>query len=489
MKKSIKANYIYNISYQIFALIVPLITTPYISRVIGVEGIGINSYTYAMLRYFWLLSALGCATYGLRIIGISQEDRQERSLKFWSLFLLKIVLSSVAILLYVIYVLLYSKYKTIAFIQGIYLIAVMLDISWFYQGMEDFKKISIKNFIFKILNVIYIFMFVKSKDDLKIYIFGLAFFQLLSNLSLWMPLKKYVDKVKIKKLEVFKYLKPCLELFLPSVAAQIFAILDKSMIGWITNDSKENGYYEQALKIIDMSLTVITTLGTVKVPSIARDYKLRKNEKIKQSLNDSVRFTIFVGLPMMFGIWGISGKFVPIFFGEEYIKSTGVLNILSLLFIFMGVNSITGTQYLISSNQQNIHTKCLLVGGCFNFLFNWVLISRIGSYGAAIASVIGEIVICILESAYLYRTKQYNIFPVLLKTYKYIIASVLMFIYLLCIQRYIYNLIGILLAIVVAIIVYFVILMTLKDSFLCLEIRKYFDKRKNNRGKYENKNI
>lgn len=476
MKKSIKANYIYNITYQIFALVVPLITTPYISRIIGVDGIGINSYTYAMLRYFWLLSALGCATYGLRLIGISQENRYERSVKFWSLFLLKTILSTIAIFLYLVYVVVFSEYKIIAMIQGIYLIAVLFDISWFYQGMEDFKKISIKNFIFKIINIIYIFVFIKKKEDLILYVFGLAFFQLLSNLSLWLPLKNYIDKVNIKSLETKKYLKPCLELFLPSVAAQIFAILDKSMIGWITKDTKENGYYEQALKIVDMSLTIITTLGTVKVPSIARKYQLKQKNEIIQSLNDSVRFTIFVGAPMMFGILGISSKFVPIFFGEEYAKSIGVLNILSILFIFMGLNSITGTQYLISSNQQNLHTKCLLIGGSFNFLLNLLLIFKLKSYGAAIASVVGEIIICVLEITYLYVTKQYNIFSILGKTYKYIVSAIVMYVFLLYVQQYIKNLIDILIFIIIAGLIYLIILLLIKDSYFCLEIKKIIKK-------------
>ena len=203
MKSSIKKNYFYNASYQIFALLVPLVTTPYISRVLGAEGIGTYSYTYSMLRYFWLLSVLGAATFGARSIGINQEDKEKRSYCFWNLFSLKIILSITFIGLYLLYVSFIAESKLIALIQGINLIAVLFDITWFFQGMEDFKKVTIKNFLIKILNIIYIFVFIKDRDDLFLYVFGLAFFLLLGNLSLWISLPKYISKISIRKLSPF----------------------------------------------------------------------------------------------------------------------------------------------------------------------------------------------------------------------------------------------------------------------------------------------
>ena len=165
MKQSSKVNYLFNVSYQVFALLVPLITTPYLSRVLGADGIGTYSYTYSIAKYFWLASVIGISTLGTKTIGIWQESKEKRSDEFWNILSLKAVLSTVMLISYFIYVVFAAKNKTIAALQSIYLFGAAIDISWFYQGMEDFKKISIRNFITKILSVICIFLFVKNKND------------------------------------------------------------------------------------------------------------------------------------------------------------------------------------------------------------------------------------------------------------------------------------------------------------------------------------
>ena len=472
MKNSIKKNYFYNVSYQIFALLVPLITTPYISRVLGAEGIGTYSYTYSMLRYFWLLSALGAATFGARSIGIYQENKEKRSYCFWNLFSLKFILSITFIGLYVLYVFLIAQDKFIALIQGINLIAVLFDITWFFQGMEDFKRITIKNFLIKILNVVYIFIFIRDKNDLPLYVFGLAFFLLIGNLSMWTSLPKYISKVSIKKLNPFLYLKPVLQLFIPSVAAQMFSVFDKSMIGWFTGDAAENGYYEQALKIVDMSLVLITTMGSIMIPKISREYSKGNNKEVKDYITKSLKFTFLISIPMTLGIISISKLFVPIFFGEEYMKSSDILNVLSFLFIFMGINSVTGSQYLISTGQQNKHTKFLLIGGGINIVLNIILIPKFMSIGASIASVIGEATISILELHYLNKTKQYNSKGIIKYVYKYLISGIIMLVSILLFEKYISTLIGILFVVAIGAIIYFAILIILRDDLLLNEVKK-----------------
>ncbi len=469
---NIKKNYIYNVSYQIFALLVPLITTPYVSRVLGVEGIGIYSYTYSMVRYFWILSAIGTTTYGMRIIGISQGDLEKRSEKFWNLFSLKIILSTIFIGTYLIYIFFIAENKIIALIQGIYLLAVTFDIAWFYQGMENFKKIIIKNFIIKVLNIIFIFLFIRKKEDLVLYIFGLAFFQLLGNLSMWISLKKLIRPINFKKLHPLQYLKPCLELFIPGVATQIFAIIDKSMIGWITHSLEENGVYEQAFKIIDMALVLITTLGTVMIPSISREFKNGNKEIIREKLDLSFKFTFFLAFAMIFGIIGISSKFVPIFFGNGYEKSIIILNILSILFLFMGINNIIGNQYLISTDQQNIHTKYLIIGGIINVILNIILIKYLGAIGAAIASVIGEGIIMCLEIRFLYKSKQYNFFENLKYILKYLVSSLIMFLFISVCRNFMTNIYKILFIIIIAFSIYILCLIFMKDELVTIEIKK-----------------
>ncbi len=472
MNKSIKKNYLYNVSYQIFSLLVPLITTPYISRVLNPEGIGIYSYTYSILRYFWVLSALGISTLGARTIGIKQDDKEERSICFWNIILLKIILSIIMIILYVGYVVLFSKNKFIAFIQGINLLAIMIDITWFFQGMEDFKSLSIKNFIIKIINVIYIFSFVKEYDDLWVYTFGIAFFQFLGNLSVWTHLLKYIEKVSIKKLQPFKYLLPGLKLFIPSIAVQIFAILDKSMIGWFTNNPKKNGYYEQAFKIVDMALMLITTMATIMIPRISREYANGNAEEIKKYINKSINFTMMLSIPMTLGLIIISDKFVPIFFGVEFSATIQILQVLSLLFILMGLNSVFGTQYLISIGQQDKYTTALLIGGTINIIFNIIFIPKFEALGAAISSVTGEFIILLIETSYIIKQKQLSIKSSLRNTIKYCIAGVCMSIVLLLLKHNIQNIVQIIIICGSGAIIYFGVLLLIKEENMCIELSK-----------------
>lgn len=467
MKKSAKTNYIFNVSYQIFTIIVPIITTPYISRVLGAEGIGTNSYTYSIVRYFLILAALGTVSYGAKIIGINQDNKETRSIKFWELFLLRAILTTVMIILYYAYVVFLAGNKLIATLQGIYLLGVLFDISWLFQGMEDFKKISIRNFIIKIINIIYIFTFVKTASDLPKYVFGLALFTVLSSLVMWINLKKYITTVNIKKLKPFQHIKEVVELFIPTIATQFYAIIDKTMIGMFADSATENGYYEQAFKVVDMSVMMITTLGTILVPRVSKEFANKNLAAVKDYLRKSYKFVWLLGIGLMLGVTGIVNTFVPVFFGDGYDKVKILLPIFGLLYIPMGMNYMTGRQYLVATNQQNKYTKLLVIGGIVNILVNFLLIPKFLSIGGAIGSVTGEFCILFISTKYLTKTKQYDFKSFWKDIYKYCIAGVIMLIVLLCAQIIMpLNWIGLGTLILIGVIVYGVMLITLKDSMV-----------------------
>ena len=473
---NVKKNYLFTASYQLFALLVPIIVAPYIARVLGASGTGVYSYTYSMVRYFWLASALGTATLGVRSIGMYQNDLKKKSECFWNIVLLKAILSVIFGMLYFLYVVLVSDNKVIAIIQGINLVAVLFDITWLYQGMERFDKVALKNFIIKVLSIIYIFTIIKTSNDLWKYTLGVAFFQLVGNFILWFNIGNYVEKVKVSSLRPFKQFKNALLLFIPSVAAQIFSVFDKSMIGWITNNSLENGYYEQAIKIVDMSLMIITAFAAVMIPKMAREYRNNDKEKINESLDKSFRFVIALAVPMFFGILSISKSFVPLFFGEEYVKAVIILNILSLLFFFMGINSVSGTQYLISTNQQNTHTKFLIIGGLLNIILNVILISRYNAVGAAIGSVAGEVLITVLELSFLYRSGQYNFMRNAKTVWKYLLSGLIMYVALYCFSSYMTSLIYIFLFIIMGAIIYVLLLLLFREELITNEMKAIINK-------------
>lgn len=245
---SIKKNYLFNSSYQILALIVPLITTPYVSRVLGANGIGIYSYTFSIVSYFVLFSALGTSTYANRNLGIVRDNIEERTKFFWEIFSLRAILAMISLVVYFAYVIVLSENKLIAALQGIYLLDVMMDITWFFQGMENFKIIAIRNYVIKLVNVIFIFTVVRDESDLWWYVLGLAAWSLLANISMWIPLRKLIKSPSIKNIKPFKNISIIIQLFVPTIASQIYTMLDKSMIGWISGNPSEMDVMNNQIK-------------------------------------------------------------------------------------------------------------------------------------------------------------------------------------------------------------------------------------------------
>ncbi len=396
VKKSIKKNYIYNVGYQILILIAPLVTTPYISRVLGADGVGNISYVESVVAYFSLFATMGITTYGQREVSYVQESKEKRSEAFWNIKILEFITSIIALGVYIAFSMTREN-KLIYLVFSLNIITIFADITWFFQGIEEFGKIVFRNTIFKILNIIYIFTFVHSKRDIVIYILGLNFFTLLSNLSLWVCLPRYVSKVRIKTIHPFENLSDVLSLFLPTIAIEVYTVLDKTMIGAITKNTFENGYYENAIKVSKIVLRLVTALGTVMIPRIGYHFRRNETKEVQRLMYKDYRFVWFLGVPLCLGLIMIAGNFVPWFFGDGYEKVVCLIQVLAFLILAVGINNVTGMQYLIPTKRQNIFTLTVVIGAVVNFVLNSILIPIYQSTGAAIASVVAETVIAVAQ--------------------------------------------------------------------------------------------
>lgn len=465
MKKSIKKNYLYNLIYQILTIIIPIITAPYLARVLGVKGTGVTSYTLSIVSYFIIFGSIGVSSYGQREIAMNRDDKNKCSKLFWELFLLKLFTSVLSILGYIFLIVSSTKYNVIYFILTLNILASIFDISWFFQGFEEYKFISIRNIIIKTLFTISIFVFVRNKNDLNLYILLNGLSLLISSLSLWIRLPKMINKISLKKINVFSHLKNSLIYFLPQIATQIYTMLDKTMLGIITKGEIENGYYEQAYKIITMSLTVITSLNTVMSPRMSYLYKEKKHDEIKEKLFKSLQFTFFLGVPMMFGIACTSYGVVDWFFGSGYEKVKLLLVVFSPIVIIIALSGCLGGQYLTPCGKRLQSAGALWVGAIINFLLNLILIPKYASLGAAISSVIAELIITIL---YFVLSKKYvDIKKMLKKFYKYFIASILMAIVILFLYHILkISILSTVIEIITGIIVYILVLLILKDDMI-----------------------
>ena len=204
-----------------------------------------------------------------------------------------------------------------------------------------------RNTLVKIASVASIFIFVKNANDLPIYVLIMVLSVFLGNITLWFYLPKYL--VKVKNINIKKHLKPTLALFIPQIAMQVYTVLDKTMIGSITGDMTEVGNYEQSQKIVRISMTVVTSLGTVVSPRIANVISNGKVEEVKKYLANSFKFVWFLGIPIVFGLIAVSSDLVPWFLGNGYEKSKMLIMIGSLLVLAIGLNNVYRSAILNSS--------------------------------------------------------------------------------------------------------------------------------------------
>ena len=475
MDKKVIKNYLYNLGYQVLVIILPLITTPYVSRVLGAKGIGTYGYTNSITQYFILFGCIGLNLYGQREIAYYQKDIDKRSKVFFELLLLRIITVSISIVLYYFT---FCQNKTYGFIfsnQIIDVIASMFDISWLYQGMEDFKKIVIRNTLVKICGLIIIFAFVKSPSDLPIYVLSYSVTLLLGNLSMWMYLPKFVKRVSLNQLDIRKHIRPTIVLFLPQIATSIYTMLDKTMIGALTGNTAEVGYYEQSQKIIKMAMTLATSLGTVMLPRVANMYKEGKMNEVKESMYTSFQFISFLVFPLFFGIVGIAKGFVPWFFGNGYDKVVLNMMIIAPIIFIIGYSNVIGTQFLLPTGRQKYYTISVCTGTVVNLVFNLLLIPHLLSYGAALATVIAEMSVTLVQ---IYATRNIFSYKYIFKIiYKYIIAALIMFLGILMLSNILsISILNTFIEIFLGCIIYFLILIILKDktvsSFLYKVIKK-----------------
>ena len=473
-KKTITRNYIYNLIYQVLVLILPLITTPYISRVLGAENIGIYSYTLSISAYFILFGSLGIALYGKREIAYNQKDRKKYSEIFWEIIIFRAITMIISLLVFYFVFVNGQNYQMYYKILILEILASLIDISWFFQGLEEFKKTVTRNTIVKIISVICIFVFVKTKADLVKYFWIYVLSIFIGNGTLWFYLPKYIEKLKFKNLNLLRHIKPTLTLFIPQIAIEVYTILDRTMIGNIIVDKSEVGFYEQSQKVIKIVLAVITSLGTVMLPRIATNYADGNKKTVEIYMQKSFNMVFLLAFPMIFGIIAVSRSFVPVFFGPGYDKVSTLMCAISPIILLIGLSNVTGTQYLLPTKRQTQFTISVVCGAVINIIMNSLLIWKLGAIGASIGTVVAELTVTAVQMYYV--REDFDFKKIFKSSENYLLASLLMFFVCVIIGRLINdNKISTIVQVLVGASTYAIVLLILKDKF----IFEFLDRAKN----------
>ena len=473
---SIKKNFFYKSVYQVIVVIIPFVSAPYISRVLGAANIGIQSYTASIQQYFILFSYLGTLTYGERKISISRDDVKQRSILFWEIEILVIITTSIALFGWSIFLLLCKEYKDIYIILTIGIIASALDISWFFCGIEKFKLISLRSLVFRLMSLLCLFLFVKTESDLYIYVLILALSTLLSNASLWFNLRRYLVKVDFRKLNVMRHLHDTIVYFIPSVATSLYVVLDKTLLGYISSDAYQSGYYQQAQKVLSLANSfVFTAINSVVGVRNSYLFSEKNYDEIRRKIETSFNYIFFMGIGVTFGIIGVAKTFVPLFFGSDYQPVVSLLYILSPLVIVIGISGSLSSQYYTPVGKRNRISRFLITGSIINLILNLTLIPRFGAVGASIASLAAETVI---TSLFIINSDGFCSFRMLFRIgWKKLTAGLVMFIIVFKMNNIcLHPLLRFLIQVSSGVLIYGVILLVIRDKWVCSTFSVCFDK-------------
>ena len=398
-KSNVKSNFLYNCVYQILVMILPLLTSPYVSRILGSNGLGIFSYTFSMASTFALVGMLGVNNYGNRTIAEVRDDRKKRSKEFWNIWAIQCIITFIMIIAYIIYIVFCcpKEYKLVSWIQILTILCSAIDINWLFFGLEKFKITVTRNIIIKILSVLMIFSFVKNEEDVWLYSVIIIGGMLISNIIIWPFLFKEVDFVMPKIKNIIPHFKKTIILFVPVVAITLYNKIDKVMIGNLST-MVQTGLYENTEKIITIPLSFITALGTVMLPRMSYLFAKGNKDETLKYISISMEFVCFMAAAMTFGIAGISTEFAPIFFGEEFVATGVLIMVLSPKIICISWANVLRTQYLIPLHKDKVYVVSVWLGAIVNLIVNLLLIPSLGAMGAVIGTIIAEAVVMIYQT-------------------------------------------------------------------------------------------
>ena len=399
----VKRNFIYNLFYEGLTVITPLITTPYISRVLRPAGIGEYGFAYAVAHYFVLFAQLGINNYGNRAIAKCRDDKERLSTTFSEIYGMQLLTTSCSVIVYLIYVYFINKNNGAQLLMLFYVISAGVNINWLFYGLEEFKLTVLRNSVIKLLVTASIFIFVKCEDDIYKYCFIMAFGFLLSALALWPFTKKFIRIKKVSVKRVLAHIRPNFALFIPAIAVSIYRIMDKLMLG-VMSTKIEVGYYESTEKLVSIPLTLITVFGTVMLPRMSNLVQKEDKNRISEIVNNSLLLAIIAIAPTVAGMMAVTRNIVPIFYGTGYEKCEYLFYILLPSTVFIGMANVLRTQVLIPYNRDKDYIISCIAGAVVNFLLNILLIQFFGAIGAAIATLATEIVVFTYQAI---KTKDY----------------------------------------------------------------------------------
>lgn len=376
---------------------------PYVTRVLSSASTGEFNYSNTIASYFALVAMMGLAMFGSRKVSVNSNNQDELNKSFSSLYFIQLINGIVCLVAYVGFVLIFSgDNSNMAWINCIYVTSCLFDLTWFISGIERFRSLAIRNILINILSTVCIFIFVRKPTDLYIYALIKCSAVLISQLFLFVTVWKYVKLVKVSKASILLNYKNLLVLFIPVLAETVFHSMDRTMLGGMIGFAAVGIYYSSRM-VTDIPQTVVTSINVVMFPRLSQLESIGEREKSKELFNTSFEFINLLCIALAFGIASIAKDFVPLYFGEDYQDCAQCIPLLTPYIALAAWNGTIRYQILLPRNKEKIYVVAIVVGIFANLILNIFLIRQFGVRGAIYATLISEIIILVIQTAYVWK--------------------------------------------------------------------------------------
>ena len=390
--KSIVRNSFYNLAYKGINILFPMICTIYVTRILLAQGIGKIASAQNIAEYFTLLAALGLPTYGTKTVACVKKNKNQLSTTFTELFTINFISTSVCIVGYVLVLFCVPPFRAqlpIYGAAGLVLAFQYLNTEWLFQGLEEYRYIMLRNFIFKTAFLIFIFLFVRDQDDLVAYLLIYGFSVGASHLVNLAYARRFVRFTTRNGLSLRKHLSPILSLLAATIAIELYTLMDITFLTFIHGDSAV-GYYTTGYKVIRVVRTLIVAVCAVFLPRISFYMKEKMHQAYHKLIAVGIKILLTLTIPAAIGIFLVADDMIPILFGPAFEASVPIARITSLSVVSVTLSNFLGYQVLAAFDQEKKILYSTLLGAAVNFVLNFLLVFEFGAVGVAIASVLSE---------------------------------------------------------------------------------------------------
>lgn len=381
------------------SFIFPLITFPYVSRVLLPVGTGKVSFATSLISYFNMFAQLGIPTYGIRACAKVRDDREELTRTSHELLMINLVMNVISYMAFFICLVFVPRLRderTLYIITSLTIFLTSVGMEWLYKGLEQYTYITVRSIVFKFVALIAMFLLIHHQEDYVIYGGITIFAASASNIFNLINAHKYIDMHPIGNYHPQRHLKAVAVFFAMACATTIYTHLDTVMIGFMATD-EDVGYYNAAVRIKTILVSIVTSLGTVLLPRASYYIEYKEYEEFKRISSKALNFVIILALPLMLYFTLFAKEGILLLSGNAYEKAVLPMQIIMPTLLFIGLSNITGIQILVPMGKENVVLYSEIAGAIVNLVINALLIPRYTSAGAALGTLIAELIVLLWQ--------------------------------------------------------------------------------------------